>query len=1013
MGFMKFLLNRPVSVLLIVFSIIAFGVMSIGDTRMEYFPDLDMPMEVVMATYPGADADSMERLVIEKIEDVGGSLGGIKTIESNSYENYGTVVFSYEYGTNMTTAYSELKAEIDNLQNDLPKGVDSIKIMEVNVNSAATISLAAKSVDGSNITEYVNNTVEPALKALSGVGDVDIKGGGDKFCKVVMDQSKMSQYGISLQQVATDIAQADFDIPVGTIEFGTQNIAANAYTDLDWHDIFDIAVHTNTGALVHLSDLVSTIYIAEDDPEAISRFNAQDVVLIDVDKKSSAATVAVCNAVAEEAKKLENESVEFEIVHADSDDIMDTLKEVLKTLMEGVGITMVVLLVFMGDLRASLIVSAAMPLSMFISFIVLKMIDVPFDLMSGTGLIIAIGMLIDNSIVVLESCFKMQEDGYDFKEAAAKGTTVMLFSVLGSTITTIVVYLPVALTKGMGGQMLRPLCYAIIFTMVASLVDSITVVPLLFMLFKPKAKTDLPINKVLAWAGNGYKKLMPPILRHPVLPVIVATVLLGVAIGFGAKLNFDFFPPAYDGSMKVKANFRSGTKLEAMDERIKQVENVLVEDKNFESVDMTIKSTGVEMTAHSAGDSKRSSEEAVAYYTRLFSDVTDMDILFTPTGVSSGLGSMMSSNNEKIILESADMDLLEDASILVEDKLRGLPGVIDVKNSATVRKTSAKFKIDQQAAREVGLQPSEIANWIYGLLNGIKATTVDVDDQDDIEVWVQYPDHEYNDPEVLLSQYINVSGYKWKPHDEILSIEYEELLQSIHRVDGKFQAEVETTLDSDIVYALKRDVNAAVKEVELPEGVIITKSVSSKNSDTEMAGLLVSLIIAVFLIFLVMGVQFESVKYSLMVMTCIPFSFIGSFTLMYVMNEPLSFMALMGILMLVGMVVNNGIMLVDATNENLAEGLVIGEALISSGMSRLRPILMTTLTTVLSMLPLLLNGNSGVSMMHGMAVIIVGGLVASTILAMFLMPPFYLIFSGKKRYIILRKISLQMSHRRM
>ena len=571
MGFMKFLLNRPVSVLLIVFSIIAFGVMSIGDTRMEYFPDLDMPMEVVMATYPGADADSMERLVIEKIEDVGGSLGGIKTIESNSYENYGTVVFSYEYGTNMTTAYSELKAEIDNLQNDLPKGVDSIKIMEVNVNSAATISLAAKSVDGSNITEYVNNTVEPALKALSGVGDVDIKGGGDKFCKVVIDQSKMSQYGISLQQVATDIAQADFDIPVGTIEFGTQNIAANAYTDLDWHDIFDIAVHTNTGALVHLSDLVSTIYIAEDDPEAISRFNAQDVVLIDVDKKSSAATVAVCNAVAEEAKKLENESVEFEIVHADSDDIMDTLKEVLKTLMEGVGITMVVLLVFMGDLRASLIVSAAMPLSMFISFIVLKMIDVPFDLMSGTGLIIAIGMLVDNSIVVLESCFKMQEDGYDFKEAAAKGTTVMLFSVLGSTITTIVVYLPVALTKGMGGQMLRPLCYAIIFTMVASLVDSITVVPLLFMLFKPKAKTDLPINKVLAWAGNGYKKLMPPILRHPVLPVIVATVLLGVAIGFGAKLNFDFFPPAYDGSMKVKANFRSGTKLEAMDERIKQV----------------------------------------------------------------------------------------------------------------------------------------------------------------------------------------------------------------------------------------------------------------------------------------------------------------------------------------------------------------------------------------------------------------------------------------------------------
>ena len=422
MGFIKLILNRPVSVLLIVFSIVAFGVMSIGDTRMEYFPDLDMPMEVVMAVYPGADADSMERLVIEKIEDVGGSLGGIKTIESKSYENYGTVVFSYEYGTDMNNAYIELKAEIDNLESDLPDGVESIKIMEVNVNSSATVSLAARSTDGSNITEYVNNTVEPALKALSGVGDVDIKGGGDKYCKVVMDQSKMSQYGITLQQVATDIAQADFDIPVGTLEFGTQNIAANAYTDLDWHEVLDIAVHTNTGALIHLNDVISNIYIAEDDPDAISRFNGQDVVLIDVDKKSSAATIAVCNAVIEEAKKLENESISFEVVHADSDDIMDTIIEVLKTLLEGVGITMLVLLLFMGDLRASLIVSAAMPLSMFISFIVLKLMNIPFDLMSGTGLIIAIGMLVDNSIVILESCFKMQEDGHDFKEAAAMGT---------------------------------------------------------------------------------------------------------------------------------------------------------------------------------------------------------------------------------------------------------------------------------------------------------------------------------------------------------------------------------------------------------------------------------------------------------------------------------------------------------------------------------------------------------------------------------------------------------------
>ena len=991
MNFIKTVLNRPVSALLIIFSIIVFGVSSLAGMKMEYFPNLEMPMEVVVITWAGADADSMSRLVCEPIEDVGETLTGVTSIESQAYENYATVQISYEYDTDIDDAYMELKAALDNMADEMPDGCGTPEIIEVSLDSDATISVAAISKDGSDILEYINEDVVPKIERQNGVAQVDVVGSRDKYTKVVLNEERLKQYGLSLSQVAADIAGADFDMPVGTLHAGNQDIAANAYSEIDWRTaLTSLSIQTKSGELITLSDITDEIGLFEEDVDAISRYNGKDSVLIQVDKKSTAETRAVCKNVLNELNKNNDGKVEYQVVHSAADDINDSLQEVLKTLIEGVAITMVVLFVFLENIKASLIVGSSMPLSLFVAAIALSLLKMPFDLMTGTGMIIAIGMLVDNSIVILESCFRMQEQGLDYKEAALKGTSTMMFSVLGSTLTTIVVYAPISLATGMSGQMNKPLCYTVIFTMVASLVNAITTVPLLFTLIKPQEKTDLPINRILEKLSSKYKKVMPVLLKAPKRVIGVALVLFVIAIGLASTINFDVFPPSYDGSIKVAATFRSGTKLEVMDERIKEVEASLLKDKNFDSVELSIDSSGVEITAYSK-DNKRTSEEAVEKYTKEFEGMTDVDINVTPTGVTTGLASLMSSgNSETITLESENQDKLAKGAAVVEEALKEVPGVTKVSNAADASRTTARFHIDQQEAKFAGMQPSTVATQIYTMLNGMTAAEIEGEDGNMYDIKVQYHDGEYNDPAVLLSQYVSNSKGTSVALKDICSIEYTEIPQSIHRVDGKYVTEITATVNSGAKYQIASDISKKINALDLPSGVEQAQSIMDAQLMNEMSSMGTALVTAVFLVFLVMAIQFESVKYSLMVMMCIPFSLIGTFGLMFLFGEPLSMMAMMGVLMLVGMVVNNGILLVDGTNE-LKKEMDLHSALIQAGLTRLRPILMTTLTTILSMLPLLLSGNSGMNMMHGMGVVIIGGLLASTILAMFLMPPFYIV----------------------
>lgn len=390
-------LRRPVSTFLIVFTILLFGVSSLFGMPMAYMPDMEMPMELVMITWAGTDADSMERLVTEPVEDACETLTDVNTITSTTYDNYMMVQIQYNYSVDLDDAYMELKAAMDNLSNDLPEGCGDATILEISMTSQATMSISAN-------------------------------------------------------------AAADLDMLVGSVTVGTQDIAlsASGRLDIDSADLRELPIQTRSGQIIRLEDVTTFFNLYREEADSISRYNGQESILLEITKSKSASAVTVCHTVEDMLEQYADGSVTFEAISSEADNIIDSLLEVVKTLAIGVVLTMLVLLIFFGDLRACLIVGCSMPLSVLLAVIALCQLGFAFDMMTGTSLVIAIGMIVDNSIVVLESCFRANERGLEFRDAVLQGTREVMMSVFAGTLTTVVVYIPLAMADGMPGQMAGP-----------------------------------------------------------------------------------------------------------------------------------------------------------------------------------------------------------------------------------------------------------------------------------------------------------------------------------------------------------------------------------------------------------------------------------------------------------------------------------------------------------------------------------------------------------------------------
>jgi len=988
MSLTKFSLKRPVTTLLVVLALAVFGISSLLGLRLELMPDMDMPVMMVMTIYPGADPESVEELVSSEIEGKVGALSGVDSVTTYSQENSSMVLLQYDYSVDTNDAYLDLRAALDSVERSLPDDCQSPIVMKMDINSMPSMMYSLSTTDGSDVLSLANDEIVPELKAVSSVASVEVSGGRENYIQVKLDEEAMNQYGLTMSSIAQFIATTDFTVPIGSLEQGTQSISAISTADVTTvEDLREIPLFTATGSMIHLSD-VADVQWSQKDPDSISRYNGEETLTVSVTKNQSASTLGVVRDVRKTMERLQKEhpGLVATASYDASDMILLAVKSVGSTLLMGVILSMLVLFIFFGDGKASLIVGSAMPISLLVTVIVMAVAGFSLNIITLGALVIAIGMMVDSSSVVLESCFRAKDKKPGFREAAEIGTRGVAGSIVASTITTVVVYLPLCIQTGLTGQIFGQLGYTIIIAMLASLISALTLVPLFFCIFKPQEKKELKLNGFLDKVKEKYDRLERKLLHKKKLSVLVAVALLVMSFGLVALMKVELMPAMDEGTISVAAAFRSGTKAEEVDKKMQEIEAMVAAHEDVDSYTLTSSKGSGTISVNLKEDRKMSSQEVADEWLEETKDMTGVQLDIT---VSSQMSTMMlTSSGGSVTLASTNLDDLKEAVSALQEKAWNIPGVLNVSSDAGEGATQIRVVIDPLD----GMTPIQAAGGLYSMISGTEAMTI-TSNGEEYSVMLEYPEGTYTKASSLLDA--SVGGV---PLSEMATLQYTDSQQTVMKQDGKYTTTITASCVSEDTDAVDAALDKLVADTKLPDSVEQTKDTMDEMMTETFTAIGKAIAAAVFLVFLVMAMQFESPKYSLMVMLSIPFSLIGSFGLLFLSGQSLTMISMMGIMMLVGIVVNNGILYVDGVHALMnEEGLGLEDALIESGKTRLRPILITTLTTVISMIPMSLGLGTGTEMMQSMGIIIIGGLTASTILILLLMPVFYLMAYGNKK----------------
>ena len=991
----KTALKRPVSALLIVLAIAVFGISSIFGFKLELTPSMEMPMLYVLTIYNGGTPENTEELVTKVIEDNGKSLSGVDSIKSQSMANMSFVMFSYDYGTDIDEAHSDLRSMLETAKMSMPDDVKDPTIIEMNMDAQDVMTLSVTAKGDSDALSYVEDELQPELERISDIANISVSGGANEYIRIQLHPDKVKQYGLTMSGISAAISATDFTIPVGTMEQGTQDISASATSKPDAVlELNNVPITTSKGSIISLSD-IATVSMANKDSTSVSRYNGSESISVGIGKAQSAGAVDVSKEVKSliEEQMAKNPAIDIQIAYDSADSIVSSLWSVGQTLAIGVVFSMLVLFLFFGDIKASMIVGSSMPISLLVTLVAMSMAGFSLNLVTMSSLVIAIGMMVDSSIVVLESCFRLRDTHPDFKEAALLGTNTVGASVVASTLTTVVVYVPLATMKGLSGQMFSQLGFTIVFAMLASLIVALALIPIFFWMYKPQERKETPINHMLHKITDGYRTLLHHIMLKKKTVLLTAIVLLVISIFLATQLNMELMGETGADNVEFTVEMRSGTRVAVVDENIQFLEKMLADDPRFDSVEVSISDSKATLTGYRADDCKETANELVDEYNQKLAGTANLDITIATAG--SSMSMMGGGSQVEIDLSSENLEDLKVGAQQLQDAMITVPGVIKASSDLTSDASEAKIHIDPYRCANEGTTAQQVAGAMRNASTGSDVMKMTID-ATEYQVTLKYPEDMYQNLNDLMTLEISTQTGKTITLSDVASIEITDAPQTLVRNDGLYQVQVIAYTTADTKFSAQDEIKKLSEQIDFPEGVGTTQTMMNEMMGDEFNSIGKAIATAIFLIFLVMAMQFESPRFSLMVMLSIPFSMIGSFLLLFITNSTISMTSLMGFLMLIGIVVNNAILFIDTANQLKAD-MPLNEALIESGVIRIRPILMTTLTTILSMIPMIFTTDENAASMRGMALIIVGGLIASTLLILLLLPSFYLMMDKQGR----------------
>lgn len=1015
--FSKLCIRKPVTTIMVTLMVFIAGIVSYFNLDQALMPDMDLPIAVVMTTYVGASPEEIEELISKPMEESLGSIANVDTVTSYSSTNSSMVLLQFVDGTDIDMAAVDMRDKIDQMKSTLPDAAGDPMVIKMDINAMPiTIGVKAENMDLESLNDLLEDNVVNRLERIEGVASVSLSGGITNEVRITVDPVKLAGYGLTTSTLSGLLAAENMNLPSGDLTQGNTTVAVRTIGEFtSVQEINNLPIPTSTGAVIHLSD-VARVEQVEADRDSFTYINGEKGILLSVDKQSTANLVKVSQSLKDEIAKLQRDYPELEIdMLSDTSDYIEmSLSNITETALLAAVIAFFVLLLFLKNAVTAGIIAVSIPTSIMATFALMHVTDINMNMISMGGVAIGIGMLVDNSVVVLDSIYQYYERGYTAAESAEIGAKEVSMAIIASTLTTVAVFLPMALIGGTTGAMMKNLSFTIMYALIASVVVALTFVPMACaLLLKRETKTFVWKNlKFLSfldrWEGaidtlsRKYEKLLKWALRHRKKTVLTVLLVFILSLCSIPLAGMDFMASMDEGVATISVDLPNGTDLDTTEETTLEVlyrlQDIPEADVVYANVGSGMLSSGtnsasITMNLVDAKDRKRSTEEVCDDIEKLLADIPGADI--TVSSSDSAMGSLASADVTMNVY-GYDAATLVDVEDELVDKLSQVDGLSDVEGSTGDTVPEAKVTIDRAKASQYGITTASVAGALSTAISGSTATQYKLDGTE-IDVVIRYDTNSVNYLTDLNNLTVTSAYGTQVPLSDVATVMMDESATTIMRENQKNYITISANADNMSTSEAQKLVEKAMADIELPDGCTYQFSGMMEKMNDTFRSLEIAMVVAVLLVYMIMASQFESLRYPFIVMFSMPLAITGAIIGLLITGNTITMPAMMGFVMLIGMVVNNGIVLVDYTNQLMDRGMNCYDALTSAGPRRLRPILMTTLTTVLGMVPMALATSEGSEMMQALAIAVIFGLTLSTVVTLIFIPVLYMWMNERKR----------------
>lgn len=1024
-GITKFAVKYPVSVLMITLAVCLLGIISYNKLGTDLFPDLKNPALYIDLQVGERPPEEIEKQFVQQIEATASRQEGVKNVSSSSKVGAATITVEYDWEQDMDAAFLDLQRGMSQIGQNEEITSLNVSRYDANATPIMTIALSNDEIkDMNELRKIAENYMRSELVRLDGIADIQLNGQENAYIEVKTNSYMLESFNLTAETIASKIESLNRNVSGGTIvnndiQYTVKGV--NLLSNIE--DIENIIVafkepstsgtannnssgsQSNIKSPVYLKDIAQVV-MKNKDPENLVRYNEERCLGISIYKENKYNTVKAVENIQEKLEELRKSmpGYHFSVINNQGDFIAASIGEVKDSAVMGILLAMIILYVFLRRINTTLIVSVSIPVSIIATFNLMYFNGLSINIMTLGGLALGAGMLIDNAIVVMENIYRNMENGIPPKEAAIKGASEVSGAITSSTLTTIVVFLPIVYIQGAAGELFKEQAWTVSFSLISSLFVALLLIPMLAAKYVKRNNGKRDSIQI-----KGYGNFVGKLLKHKYTVVLIAFLLMAGSYLMLPLIDKEFMPRAESREFSAFITLEPGSKLQSTDYAAATIESLLRE-MGGEDIEWIYTQIGPSNTESQSSGKLEGENQAEIKVKLKKNSQNDADLLISnlshnyslPEGVElsfekeqSALQSVLGTEGAPVIIEikGEEIELLEELSNDIKQKISGINGVFDIKTSMEKGAPEVNISIDRLKSGIYGVDITAVANQVKEKLNGKAAGSYESEGEPiDIEIKV---------PEISLNDLQNVEitqGNKKYRLGEIAEVSITSAPKEIGRNNQNRISKVTAMLEKGYTLgSVAPEINAQLEQVEFPAKYSAKITGEEEKRAESFNGLSFALMLSIILVYMVMASQFESLRHPFTILLTIPFAGVGCILAFLMTGETLNMMAFIGIIMLAGIAVNNSILLVDATNKLKEGGLGLNEALMAAAQQRIRPIIMTTLTTILALLPMCFGFGEGASLRSPMALAVIGGLFTSTIMTLVVIPCVYHIIDKKPK----------------